>query len=288
MLSSLLFSLCCSGAWAAGEAALRLDFDKVVDGGLVCSETGAVCRVEGQASVQDGALHATPFSHASVPQMPTLRGEEALTVSAWVAPAQAPSSYQAILYKGKRQGDATQQIHFWLSLCEGRPEFKLKDAEGKWHGLMRNADLFLVPGRDSVPLKDVPRVPARRWSHLAATFQRGQAALYLDGKPLFTADLPLQRLVPNAHPLRIGEGEDIDGHRAYFLPGLIDDVRVLNRALSAEEAVEEYRRDRPGKPEGELAIRRRCPPATTRSSRRSSRWSKPTSGACLRPSSGRR
>jgi len=95
---------------------------------------------------------------------------------------------------------------------------------------MRNADQFVIPGQPVIPLTKVPSVASRRWSHVAATFDRGRIVLFLNGKPILSGDCSVRRLVPNTHPLRIAEGESSTGHRAYLCPGLIDDVRIRNHA----------------------------------------------------------
>ena len=237
------------------DCALWLDFDKVVDNGFVCAASGARCRVEGTAIVQQGALRSAPFQTAAVPELPSLRGVDALTLAAWVAPAKPPRSYQSLLYRGKRQGPSLQQIHFYLCLCDGRLEFKFKDEKGAWQGAMRNADRFLVPGQAAVPLASVPSVAARRWSHVAATFDRGRVVLFLNGKAILQGQCPTRQLTPNAHPLTIGEAQSQTGHRAYYFPGLIDDVRVYNRALTASEIAQMYGQARPTKPQKTVTIR---------------------------------
>jgi len=162
LLAFICCAACCVGAPAAEDCALWLDFDKVVDRGFVCSASGAACRVNGPATVIGGAFFASGFHTGVVDEVPSLVGTDELTLAAWVAPAETPRSYQTILYKGLRKGPALQQIHFHLCLCEGRPEFKYKNAKGAWQGMMRNADRFLVPGHDALPLAKVPRVPAKR------------------------------------------------------------------------------------------------------------------------------
>ena len=125
---------------------LSLDFDELVDGGFACGATDAVCAVKGDARVQDGAVNINQFTVLSVPELDADSAVERLTLSAWVAPSERPSGYRTILYKGKRQGEDVQQIHFFLSLFDGKPEFKFKNEAGEWKGIMRNADSFSIPG----------------------------------------------------------------------------------------------------------------------------------------------
>ncbi|NLX98363.1 MAG: hypothetical protein GXY83_19570 [Rhodopirellula sp.] len=254
----LLFGV--SAACPATDDVLWLNFDRTGEQGFLCATTGATCRVEGGPIVHEGALFATPFSSVDLPALPALEGQEQLTVSAWIASAEPPTGYRTILFKGNRGGDGNQQIHFFLSLCEGRPEFKFMDSEGRWRGILRNGNQFIVPGRKSVPLAEIPAVRQRRWSHVAATFNQGRIAVFLDGELLLAGLGEPKRLVPNSYPLCIGKGQDLDGHTGYVFSGLIDDVRISNRALSAETIAAMVRRDRAGKPEEEIAIEAVLPP----------------------------
>jgi hypothetical protein len=242
------------------DCALWLDFEKQVDDGFVCLATGTACRVEGQVMTQQGPLHAVSFNNVLARDLPALKGAEQLTLSVWVAPQTPLRSYQTLLYKGQRKGAALQQIHFSLCLFDGKPEFKFKDENGAWQGIMRNGEQFTIPGQPSTSLAEVPSVALRRWSHVAATFDRGRIVLFLNGKPILSGDCPVGRLVPNAHPLRIAEAESLAGHRAYLCPGLIDDVRIHNHALKAEEIAAMYQRDRTEHPTGLLDIQPLHPP----------------------------
>jgi len=244
----------------ASDCILHLDFDEIVDNGFVCRASGQRCRVDGRALVQEGALRSTPYQRAFVSDTRALAIREELTLSAWVAPVKEPQSYETILYRGKRRGPAVQQIHFSLCLFSGRPEMKFKDESGKWQGVMRNGDIFAVPGHRPVPLSQVPRVRRRRWSHVAATFDRGKVVLFLNGNTILSAQCPADHLVPCAEPLMIGEAQSLAGPRAYHFPGLIDDVRVHRRALSRDEIARMYRDDRQRRPERELEIAPIMPP----------------------------
>ena len=243
-----------------GDPVLWLDFEKVVDNKFVCAATGRSYRVSGQPMTQQGAFQATAYNEMSLQEVAGLEGKEQLTVSVWVAPQDSPQSYQSLLYKGKRQGPKQQQIHFYLCLCDGRPEFKFKDEAGAWKGILRNGPQFIVPGSSSILLTEVPSVKRREWSHVAATFDSGRIVIYLNGKPILSGDCPAKQLVPNDHPLRIGEGESATGHRAYLCPGLIDDVRIHNRALTSAEIAAMYEHDRSKHPAGHIRVRPLDPP----------------------------
>lgn len=82
------------------------------------------------------------------------------------------------------------------------------------------------------------QVAAGEWSHVAATFRAGQEiVLYLNGSPVARKPIA-ESAAPNGEPLVIGReawgGEGGLNEVAYFR-GLLDDVTVWKRALSAEE-----------------------------------------------------
>jgi len=238
---------------------LHLDFNQDVDGRFVDAQSGLACEVKGTARKQDGAVQISQFTAFSVPEFDASEIVEDLTLSAWVAPSERPNAYQTLLYKGKRQGAAVQEIHFFLSLFAGRPELKFKDENGRWRGIMRNGDFFSIPGSDSVPLADVPALDTLRWNHVAATFTRGEIALYVNGEKTLSGGAGADHLVPNEYPLMIGEAQAVSGPRSYLFIGLMDDVRIYSRAMPAEEIAGLYEHERQGKPDGPLQIEKPLP-----------------------------
>ena len=133
------------------------------------------------ATAQQEGLLSSAFDRIEVPSLPSLEARTSLTVAAWVALSASPQGYQTVLFKGDRATEP-QRIHFSLCLCDGIPEFKYMDAAGKWQGIMRNADMLLCPGEDSVPLVGLPKLKGKTWHHVAGTFSNGRVAVYLDGK----------------------------------------------------------------------------------------------------------
>ena len=68
------------------------------------------------------------------------------------------------------------------------------------------------------------------WQHVAATYDGAVARIYIDG--VQTASAPFTGQVGNSTQWRIGA---FDGSPAGFLDGLVDNVRIYDRALSAAE-----------------------------------------------------
>jgi hypothetical protein len=84
-------------------------------------------------------------------------------------------------------------------------------------------------------------VSLNQWHHLAATFDHGQVAVYIDGQLDNTKILSVTSIMNDAQPLIIG------GYWEYCTPaflnrlnGRVDDVRIYNEALTAEEIEQIY------------------------------------------------
>ncbi len=73
-------------------------------------------------------------------------------------------------------------------------------------------------------------LPLNAWSHLAVTYDGATLRLYRDGAQLAQTAFA-QNMITSTQPLRIG-GNNIWGE---YFDGLIDEVRIYNRALSATE-----------------------------------------------------
>jgi hypothetical protein len=85
-------------------------------------------------------------------------------------------------------------------------------------------------------------VPFNEWHHVAGTFNKGQAALYLDGQLDSSAMLSVSSIMNDAQPLIIGGFWQYCGTDNFLsqLNGLTDEVRIYNRALSAQEVQQLY------------------------------------------------
>ncbi|MBM3246922.1 hypothetical protein FJZ17_00045 [Candidatus Pacearchaeota archaeon] len=72
------------------------------------------------------------------------------------------------------------------------------------------------------------------WSHLAVTYNGSQLRIYIDGV-LDNSTAYSTNAVANTELLRVGARSD-----GYYFNGSIDEVRIWNRSLSAEEIYEQY------------------------------------------------
>jgi glucose/arabinose dehydrogenase len=138
---------------------------------------------------------------------PSLDLTTALTMEAWVRPSGAPNGYRTVVMK-ERPGGHAYTLYSWT----GGPLAEVYS--GGYFGA-------------SSP----PALAAGTWAHLAATVSGGSLRLYLNGNLVKTTALP-GPLPATTSPLRIG-GNSVWGTE--FYAGLIDEVRVYNRALSAAQ-----------------------------------------------------
>jgi len=156
-----------------------------------------------------------------IPDSDELDTDEAFTVAAWIA----PQAYQDVFdFPGMivaksgnmaRSGDFI--LGFWLG---GRVRLTVA-GDGDSHAQDR--------------LLSTRRVPLGKWTHVAATFDRGRMRLYLDGK----LDGSKASATVRCTDRREYEHDDViigatcnDRHSFH---GGIDDVAIWNRPLSAEE-----------------------------------------------------
>lgn len=156
------------------------------------------------------------FSGASdsvirVPNSPSLNPSNALTLAAWVNFDAEGSISARILMKGRYDlafSDA--------GLPERRPGFTVQTP---------SENLLLTP---------TPVTQAGKWHFIVGTYDGSTMRLFVDGLPAAetpaTGDIP-----PSSSDLIIGQNSD-NGEDIY--KGIVDDVRIYNRAISPAEITE--------------------------------------------------
>lgn len=148
---------------------------------------------------------------------------EKLTITAWVWPAEFGSKrFRTIVWKGDRH-DAVDRINYKLHLRpSGTLEFGFKGPVDEWYTLATEEP-----------------VACGRWSHVAATYDRGAAELYVNSRRLARGRMNLytppgvtvktrqhERMLPNAAALEIGRSQESDGRPGQSFCGAIDEVQV--------------------------------------------------------------
>jgi hypothetical protein len=219
--------------WRRGLV-LYFSFDEAPKNGVVRDESGAGNNgkaVNVQWTAQGRRGGAVQFSRANsyitVSNRPALNPAQ-LTLAAWIKTSYADKVYRRIFDKGAAEGFALsvggdfyytaiqrhiQQMGLIVWQIEGAPQ-----AQSTAH-----------------------RVDDGRWHHLAATYDGNTQRLYLDGQ-LSSTDLRWTGVIPaNKYDLTLGanrsnpETSPSPGEAGAAFDGLMDEVMMFNRALSAEE-----------------------------------------------------
>ncbi len=171
----------------------------------------------GDAFILDGVLVLDGADDAV--DIPRLGGDDAVfsacSISMWVFPTADLSGMQ---FAGgiNTNGWTDGAVHFKLS-----------------YGML-NAG---INGLDGGDLQGVTPVMPAVWSHMVLTVSETEAALYLNGQleDIRVLDAPLAGLILGGAALGAwNNGGDIQRE----MPGLMDEVRIYDRALSAAEIVE--------------------------------------------------
>ncbi|WP_195983937.1 glycoside hydrolase family 2 TIM barrel-domain containing protein [Clostridium sp. D33t1_170424_F3] len=144
-----------------------------------------------------------------------ITGTTPLTLEAWVKP-EALSGHKTIMGKGDNQ--------FALKTNGKKLEFFIYDETKK----NSNYDQYVSVAAD---LTDEGWI--NKWQHVAGVYDGASLRLYLNGEQVAETVLDGQTIVPgSSHPFSIGACTQESG-RAFT--GLIDDVRVYDKALTLDE-----------------------------------------------------
>jgi len=159
---------------------------------------GQVLSVDGNGDKVD-----VPYSAALNP--------EAFTVSLWAWPDSSDNDYRSPL----TSRDDLPQRGYILYIEPGNTwQFWTGTGTG-WNN---------TPG---------PLAQMDEWSHVAATLVNGEKKLYINGRLVGQTSAAFS--LNTQQPLRIGAGGSETAAGNYFFRGYIDEVRLYDRALSAEE-----------------------------------------------------
>ena len=209
---------------APGDSASSLILTDATGHGFDAAGSGV------ETATSGGKTRALKFSGQSA-----LRVDDAdifnlrsFTLSLWVKP-DAISGRRGLIAK-RWNGTAAP---FVLSLWDGDLMFEAADEQNRW----------------SFNFRSPPVVKAGAWTHLAAVAEAGRGiVLYGNGKPVAKLDNPHQPAV-NDEPLILGREAWGGGRddKPCFYQGLMDDVKVWARPLTAAEVAAEYQKGRPAK-----------------------------------------
>ncbi|MGE5530883.1 MAG: LamG domain-containing protein, partial [Bacteroidota bacterium] len=181
--------------------------------GFAASVTGALTLAPGHHG-QAGSFDGQTWLTVNRPDMFNLAN---VTLSLWIRP-ETVRGRQALL--GKRfAGTAAPYV---ITLWDGAISFEACDINGKW----------------SYNFRSPAAVKEKEWNHVAAVVEQGKGVtIYVNGAPIATKENTVERTM-NMEPLIIGreawDGVQM-GHVPCYYRGLMDDVMIWGRALSAAE-----------------------------------------------------
>jgi hypothetical protein len=135
---------------------------------------------------------------------------DGMTLAAWVYPTTQASDFKSIITK-EMSGGLTYALH----------AFSPRNGP--------NMQLFIAG--NSRWISGGQAIPTSAWTHLAATHDGARQDLYVNGVRVSGNSLS-GNLGVTANPLRIG-GNTVNAGR--YFAGVIDEVRIYNRALSQAE-----------------------------------------------------
>jgi hypothetical protein len=144
-------------------------------------------------------------SRVTIDDAASLRLTTGMTLEAWVNPSTASSRWRDINYRGADS--------FYLDTYNSAPV----------------AGLTLTPSTNSNTF-GFAALPLNTWTHLAETFDGSNVTLFVNGVQVATTPIA-GSLLDSTDPLEIGS-DHIFGQ---YFRGLIDEVRVYNVALTADQ-----------------------------------------------------
>ncbi|OGV76470.1 MAG: hypothetical protein A3K19_32210 [Lentisphaerae bacterium RIFOXYB12_FULL_65_16] len=186
--------------------------------GFAAAAAGSVTAVEGKHG-KGAAFGKQSFLRVESGMILNL---PSLTLSLWINPSDAKP----------RQGLVVKRMNntlcpYVLSLSGGKIGFEACDVDGKW-------DFNFSAPTD---------IPAGAWTHVAAVIEDGKGViLYVNGQPVATKENPAVRAV-TSEPLVLGREawatSPAQGGAAFF-EGVMDDVKIWGRVLTAAEILAEF------------------------------------------------
>ena len=193
-----------------GEGTVAYDSASSNNGSLI-GDTNWVDGISGKALYFDGS-----GDYVDVPNYPDLNPTNAITVAAWFKVNSFPGTWPPILKKH----DDTGPHHGYTLECHTNPEGQ---------GPAVHISARLDGGGQCV--SDHVTIDSSKWHFVAGIYDGSVCNLYLDGVPStprnFTGNLD-----NSSYNLNIGRDPS---NTSRFFDGIIDEVRIYNRALTSAE-----------------------------------------------------
>jgi uncharacterized protein (TIGR02145 family) len=164
--------------------------------------------------------------YITVPTIPELDGSAEFSISAWILPQEQTGWRQFIVSRGYDGGDGS----FFLCHEGNGPNI----VPAVTDGLRGTVNGY---GSSNILSLDSYSIPYSNWQHVVLNKKQGSIEMYVDGVLIDTLayDLPLYS---SLEPINFGLHQ-LDFFPYYF-SGLLDDIGIWNRALTAEEITSLY------------------------------------------------
>jgi len=254
-------------AWLRFDDGLKPNRDQAIE-----AVKGTICPVEGNKTLWKKGVSGTAlafdgyFSKVTLPGKVAPHVSEELTLEAWVALGAYPWNDAGIVHRSSGKPVTPQQYkHGYRDPYVYRP--------WKMAGYLLGVDpygraIFKVNGeqvgggvvRDKQAIRKKDVLPTYRWAHLAGTYGKGKMSLYVNGRMVASKPASGTITAPdrdvliglNGDPQRISDPVSHSKFAAnnnlplvYGIEGLIDEVKIYGRALSAKEIRESFEALRP-------------------------------------------
>jgi len=156
-----------------------------------------------------------------VPDSPSLDITDEITLMCWVYPTQFTDEWLRIIVKTWAGDTAPWMVYGFYEQggSNGKTGFIISVDKGKEKRCGNGPS---------------PQLPAKEWTHLAATYDGSQMKLYYDGEVKVEADAK-GKIDANDVPVSIGRNSE--GNREHYI-GLIDEVAIWSVALDEGEVQE--------------------------------------------------
>ena len=162
-----------------------------------------------------------------VPDSPSLDITNEITLMCWVNPTQFTDEWFRILVKTWKGDTAPWMVYGFYEWggSNGKTGFIVSVNKGK-------------EGRAGSDAGDTPNLKPKKWTHLAATYDRTEMKFYYDGE--VKAEQGIKgKIDTNDVPVSIGRNSE--GNREHYI-GLIDEVAIWKVALNKNEIQEAMKR----------------------------------------------
>ncbi|NIP25719.1 MAG: hypothetical protein GWN67_15480 [Phycisphaerae bacterium] len=159
--------------------------------------------------------------YVEIPDSDSLNPTNEITISFWVYHNGCAGIYKYAFCPNQRYSPGNSRSYY-LIVNNGTNQVVLRI-----HSTASTGDSFY--SNNAVGLNE--------WHHVTGTFNRGKAEIYIDGELDNSTTMSVSSIMDDDHPLFIGGLWSYCGadHWVSGLVGIIDEVAIYNRALSAEE-----------------------------------------------------